>query len=202
MPTVGGKNQPRPCSEPSWQEGAGSLLLLAATWQTGLLSALEGALPTGKQVPARLAHARPATRRCAVLTLLFLEAVGLRRTGELKRYSGDALGLLTGRVRAYGFWQVERFLSHLARAGGQETFTDALAAWTCQLWSVQGSEPACPPPADLMWMGTASPFTAITCSHAASLGAQEKYWADARSCSCTMLRGIPTWLPPIGATST
>ena len=121
--------------------------MLAAAGQTGLLSALEGALPTGKQVPARLAHARPATRRCSVLTLLFLGVVGLRRTCELKRYSGDALGLLTGRVRAYGFWQVERFLSQLARAGGEEAFTDALAAWTCQLWSVQRSEPDCPPPA-------------------------------------------------------
>jgi len=98
-------------------------------------------------MPARLAHARPATRRCSILTLLFLGAVGLRRTCELKRYSGDALGLLTGRVRAYGFWQVERFLAQLARAGGEETFTDALAAWTCQLWSVQKSEPGCPPPA-------------------------------------------------------
>jgi len=47
------------------------------------------------------------------------------RTCELKRYSGAALGLLTGRVRAYGFWQVERFLSQVARAGGEETFTDA-----------------------------------------------------------------------------
>ena len=120
--------------------------MLAAAGQTGLLPALEGALPTGKQVPARLARARPATRRCCVLTLLFLGAVGLRRTCELKRYSGDALGLLTGRVRAYGFWQVERFLSQVARAGGEETFTDALAAWTCQLWPVQRSEPDCPLP--------------------------------------------------------
>jgi hypothetical protein len=144
---AGGKNQPRPCAEPSWQEGAGSLLLLATAGQTGLLAALEEALPTGKQVPARLAHGRPATRRCSILTLLFLGVVGLRRTCELKRYGGDALGLLTGRVRAYGFWQVERFLSQLARAGGEETFTDALAAWTCQLWSVQRSERDCPPPA-------------------------------------------------------
>ncbi len=43
-----------------------------------------------------------------------------------------------------------------------------LSAWTCQLWSVQRSEPDYPPPADLMWMGTASLFTAITCSHVAS----------------------------------
>jgi hypothetical protein len=65
----------------------------------------------------------------------------------LKRYSGDALGLLTGRVRAYGFWQVERFLSQLACAGGEEAFTDALAAWTCQLWPVQSSEQDGPLPA-------------------------------------------------------
>ena len=98
-------------------------------------------------MPARLAHARPTTRRRSILTLLFLGAVGLRRTCELKRSSGDALGLLTGRVRAYGFWQVERFLSQLARAGGEETFTDALAAWTSQLWTGQKSEPDCQPPA-------------------------------------------------------
>ena len=126
----------------------------------------------------------------------------MRRTCELKRYSGDALGLLTGRVRAYGFWQVERFLSQLARAGGEETFTDALAAWTSQLWTGQKSEPDCQPPADLMWMGTASLCTAITCFHVASLGARAKYLADARSCFCTTRRGIPTWLPPIGATCT
>ena len=153
-------------------------------------------------MPARLAHARPATRRCCVLTLLFLGAVGLRRTCELKRYSGDALGLLTGRVRAYGFCQVERFLSQVARAGGEEIFTDALAAWTCQLWSVQRSEPDCPPPADLTWMGTASLFTAITCFHVALLGARAKCWVDALSCSCTTRRGIPTWLLPTGATFT
>lgn len=41
--------------------------------------------------------------RCALLlTLLFLPVVGLRRTWDLRSYSGDALALLTGRGWAYG----------------------------------------------------------------------------------------------------
>jgi hypothetical protein len=123
------------------------LLLLAAAGETGLLSALEGVLPRGEQAPHRLAHATPTTRRQSLLTLLFLGAVGLRRTCDLKRYTGDALGLLTGRRRAYGFWHMERFLSQLARSGGDERLTDALAAWTSKLWPVGVSQPGSPPPA-------------------------------------------------------
>jgi hypothetical protein len=123
------------------------LLLLAAAHETGLISVFSQALSLDGHAPRRLAHATLTTRRQSLLTLLFLPAVGLRRTCDLSRYTGDALGLLTGRVRAYGFWQVERFLSQLARAGGEETFTDALAAWTCQLWATQRSEPDCPLPA-------------------------------------------------------
>src|SRR5690348_11289309 len=88
-----GKNQP-PDKESRWQEGAGSLLLLAAAQETGLLSALEEALPTGGQVPLRLTHATTKTRRQGLLTLLFLPAVGLQLTWDLRVYSGDALGLL------------------------------------------------------------------------------------------------------------
>ena len=121
--------------------------MLAAAGETGLLSALEGALPTGEQAPHRLAHAMPTTRRQSFLTLLFLGAVSLRRTCDLKRYTGDALGLLTGRRRAYGFWHTERFLSQVARSGGDETLTDALAAWTSKLWPVGASQPGSPPPA-------------------------------------------------------
>src|SRR6185312_3360197 len=102
-----------------------SLLLLAAARETGLLSALEDALPRGEQTAHRLTHATPPTRRQSLLTLLFLGAVGLQRTCDLKRYTGDALGLLTGRKLAYGFWQTERFLSQIARAGGDQTLTDA-----------------------------------------------------------------------------
>jgi hypothetical protein len=144
---VGGKNQPSLSSKPTWQEGAGSLLLLAAAHETGLISGLSQALPPDDHTPRRLAHARLTTRQQSLLTLLFLPAVGLRRTCDLSRYTGDALGLLTGRWRAYGFWQIERFLSQLARCGGDQRLTDALAVWTSKLWSLQRSEADCQPPA-------------------------------------------------------
>jgi hypothetical protein len=75
-----------------------------------------------------------------LLTLLFLGAVGLRRTWDLRGYSGDALGVLTGRKRAYGYAHVERFLSQLARAGGAETFTKALGTWTAHLWQSRATD--------------------------------------------------------------
>lgn len=123
------------------------MLLLAAAEETGLLSALEGALPRGEKAPHRLAHATASTRRQSLLTLLFLGAVSLRRTCDLKRYTGDGLGLLTGRKLAYGFWHTERFLCQVAHAGGDEMLTDALAAWTSKLWSVGTSSPGSLPPA-------------------------------------------------------
>lgn len=79
-----------------------------------VLAALEGALPTDEVVPARLARATPQTRRQSLLTLLFLPVVGLQRTRDLRGYIGDALALLTGQRRAYGFWWVERFLAQVA----------------------------------------------------------------------------------------
>lgn len=73
-----------------------------------------------------------------VLTLLSLGVVGLRRTWDLRGYTGDALGLLSGRIRAYGYLHTERLLSEVARAQGDVVFTDALARWTAQLWQVPG----------------------------------------------------------------
>ena len=69
-----------------------------------------------------------------VRTLLFLGAVGLDRTWDRSRYTGDALGVLTDRSRAYGYFHTERFLSQVAQADGAETFTDGLAQWTARLW--------------------------------------------------------------------
>lgn len=69
-----------------------------------------------------------------VLTLLFLPAVGLRRTWDLRRYTGDALGLLTGRKRAYGYAHVERFLRELAIAGEAQALSRTLGKWTTHLW--------------------------------------------------------------------
>jgi hypothetical protein len=120
--------------------------LLAAANVSGLISELLQALSPDGHAPRRLAHATLTTCHQSLLTLLFLPAVGLRRTCDLSRYTGDALGLLTGRWRAYGFWQAERFLSQLARCGGDQRLTNALAVWTSQLWSPQGSEANCQPP--------------------------------------------------------
>ena len=121
------------------------MLLLAAAQETGLLSALEKALPTGKQVPLRLAHATTKTRRQLLLTLLFLPAVGLRRPYDLRAYSGDALALLTTRQCAYGYRHTERFLAELARLRADAPLTEALAHWTAALWKpgrVKNAQPA------------------------------------------------------------
>jgi hypothetical protein len=77
-----------------------------------------------------------------LLTLLFLNAVGLRRTRDLRGYSDEALGLLTGRHRAYGYWHTERFLAHLANAGGAEGLTNALGKWTAALWQEASEQEA------------------------------------------------------------
>jgi hypothetical protein len=79
-----------------------------------------------------------------LLTLLFLNAVGLRRTRDLRGYTEQALGLLTGRRRAYGYWHTERFLTHLAKAQGAEGLTNALGEWTAGLWQeTREQEAAC-----------------------------------------------------------
>lgn len=69
-----------------------------------------------------------------MLTLLFLPLGSLHRTHDLRRYTGDALGVATGRHRAYGYCHTERFLNQLAKANGSEALTTALGSWTTQLW--------------------------------------------------------------------
>ena len=96
--------------------------MLAAAHQTGLLTSLERALAPSLLTadPAlRLAQSQPATLHRQVLTLLFLEAVGLRRTWDLRGYTGTALALLTDRHLAYGYRHMERFLAELAEAGSR-----------------------------------------------------------------------------------
>ncbi len=88
-------------------------------------------------------------RRRLVLTLLFLGAVGLQRTWDLRGYTADGLALLTGRTHAYGYRYTEAFLSQVAHAGGAEPLTDMLGHWTTQLWH---------PPDD-----NASAKSALTC---------------------------------------
>src|SRR5947209_9468908 len=127
--------------ESQWLSGAGGLLLLAAAQETELLATLEAALASCEaRTQPRLAHLTSPSRRMLLLTLLFLGAVGLRRTWDLRGYSGDALGVLTGRKCAYGYAHVERFLSQLAHAGGAETFTTALGKWTAYLWQSRATD--------------------------------------------------------------
>ena len=82
----------------------------------------------------RLLRMRAAWLRALLLTLLFLPVAGVRRTWDLRSYTGTALALLTGRTCAYGYRHVERFLALLAQAGAAVAFTTALARWTTQLW--------------------------------------------------------------------
>lgn len=82
-----------------------------------------------------------------MLTLLFLGAVQLRRTWDLRSYTGDGLALLTARKRAYGYRYTEEFLAHMAQAGGAECLTDALARWTAHLWKIQDASQEASPSA-------------------------------------------------------
>jgi hypothetical protein len=87
---------------------------------------------------------RARTIRALLLTLLFLTAVGLRRTWDVRGYTGTMLALLSGRAWAYGYRHIERFLAELAHAGGAERLTDALAQWTTRLWEPASTESAAP----------------------------------------------------------
>ncbi len=99
-------------------------------------------------LPTECATARPplvsssaAVRQRLLLTLLFLGAVGLQRTWDLRGYTADGLALLSGRTRAYGYRFTEAFLSQVAYCDGAECLTDALARWTTQLWHAGDETP-------------------------------------------------------------
>jgi hypothetical protein len=102
---------------------------------TDLLASLMKAMTDTISVePLRLARHTPRCRQMLLLTLLFCGVVGIHRTWDLRSYTGDALGLLTGRKRAYSYCSAERFLAEVARSNGAEVLTRALARWTTHLW--------------------------------------------------------------------
>ena len=68
-------------------------------------------------------------------TLLFCPVVGVGRTWDLRGYTGGVLSLLSGRLRAYGYYHTERLLSEVAHAQGDKVFTNALTRLTTQLSS-------------------------------------------------------------------
>jgi hypothetical protein len=123
------------------------LLLLAAATETGLLTQLENVLPT-ETIPTRppLTGSSAVVHQRLLLTLLFLGAVGLHRTWDLRGYTADGLARLSGRKRAYGYRYTETFLSQMASTtDGAERFTDTVAhQWTTHLWhaSEEPSEPS------------------------------------------------------------
>src|SRR5437660_1480642 len=85
----------------SAHEHASGLLLLAAANETGLIAHLTDALPPEqKEGRPPLMGSSMAVRQRLVFTLLFLEAVGLHRTWDLRSYTADGLALLTGRKQA------------------------------------------------------------------------------------------------------
>lgn len=116
---------------------------------------MQEALPSAPPT-TRFGHLAQTALRALLLTLLFLPVVGLRRTWDLRSYSGDALALLTGRGWAYGYRHVERFLSWLARAGAADRFTDVLAHWTSQLWQPPAPAPDASTSTTYYYMDTAS----------------------------------------------
>ncbi len=125
------------------------MLLLAAATETRLLTSLEQALPTVSDSACLPLAGSSAVRRRLLLTVLFLGAVGLQRTWDLRGYTADGLALLTGRRQAYGYRYTEMFLSQVARADGAERLTDAFTCWATHLWHAPAG-------------GTAQP-SALTC---------------------------------------
>jgi hypothetical protein len=137
-----GREKNHEAVEANVREGAGGLLLVAAAHETGLLSGLETAITSCEPTtPRSLLSSSPRCLRQLLLTLLFLPLGGLRRTHDLRGYTADALAVVTGRHRAYGYFHTERFLSQLAKAKGSEALTTALGSWTVHVWEV-GSQDA------------------------------------------------------------
>ena len=124
-----------------WQEGIGSLLLLAAAQQTGLLATLSATIQgvASSLLSSGLPRNLAVVERL-VLTLLFLPVAGMARTWDLRTYTGTMLALLTGRGCAYSYAYVEQFLSRLAHAEADECLTDAVAQWTWALWHAEQTQ--------------------------------------------------------------
>ena len=122
------------------------MLLLAAATETTLIAQSVRSAPD-RECHCASSHWRAVQRQLRqrlLLTLLFLGAVGLHRTWDLRGYTADGLALLTGRRQAYGYRYTEAFLSQVAHADGAERLTDALARWTTQLWQASDETPEQP----------------------------------------------------------
>ncbi len=189
-----------PTSQPAWRDGAGGLLLLAAVHETGLLPALDTAV---LRADGPVAPSHATGTRALLLTLLFLNAVGLRRTWDLRGYAGDGLALLTGRGRAYGYRHAEHVLSDLARAGSADPLTDALATWTTTLWRPRPSPTSVDTPPPIFYIdGHRKPVYSDRLIPRGLVARRGPCSAAARSRSCTTPTGTPCSPRPTAATRT
>ena len=148
-----GKRKKLTEAQPVWQEGIGSLLLLAAAKPPGLLSRLITALmqladPT---IPG-LNPPNPAVGAGLLLTLLLLPVAGLARTWDLRSYTATMLARLSGRQRAYSQRYTERFLARLAHAGAAEHLTEVMAQWTWSLWQPEQPTTEQPGPSAMFYV--------------------------------------------------
>ena len=125
-------------------ENTKNALLQQASRGPGENAAEQEPLPCQVLQPSGPSAARPqragANRRKQLLTLLFLGTVGLRRTSDLRHYTGDGLPLLSERAVAYSSCHIERFLANLAKSHGAEELTDSLSKWTAQLWEGESEQ--------------------------------------------------------------
>src|SRR5258708_12509361 len=78
--------------ESTWQEGAGSLLLLVAAHTAGLVTTLTTAVSASRPPDgSRLTHLRLESLQSLLLTLWFLPVEGLPHTRHLPTYTRHAL---------------------------------------------------------------------------------------------------------------
>ncbi len=130
-------------------------------------------------------------------TLLFLGAVGLHRTWDLRGYTGAALALLSGRRRA-GYRHAERFLTEVAAGDGAPTSSPP--PWRPGRPGCGGrlGAPPRPPPATIS-MAIARRSTPPLIPQGLVGHAWVRCRAAASSCCCTTSRGTPCWPPPTAA---
>src|SRR6266487_993009 len=188
-------------AHPVWQEGIGSLLLLAAAQQTGLLEALVKAVI--EVADPTIPGLRPLNRAVVeglVLTLLFLPVAGLARTWDLRSYTGTMLARLCGRERAYSQRYTERFLAKLAHTGAAERLTQGVARWTWSLWQTEQASPDQPSLPTVFYVH--GHRKAVDSDVLVPRGPAERSWAAANWWCYTMPMGIRGFQRRIEATTT
>jgi hypothetical protein len=169
-------------------------LLLAAASETRLIRQLCEALPTDcPRARPPLAASSAALRQRLLLTLLFLGAVGVSRTWDLRGYTADGLALLD--FTQAGVW-ISLHGSLFVAGGplrGAERLTDALARWTTQLWHAPDETPEQPQSLTCYIDGLSLPVYTDGLIPRGLVGRLSTALGAVRWCCFTMREGIPCW---------